>query len=240
MDEGIRYDVRPPQRAAAVDACSHLYLLYETATRWSRRLSEPVEPWASRALALKRFIQEKLWDEETGFFYDAWLIGDPRMRHLAFEGMWPVVVGAATPDQARRVIQEHLLNPREFFTPHPIATVAASDPKFELRMWRGPAWNCMSYWAARGLIRHGATDAAHRLIERALDATAEQFARTRTLWEFYHPMKGEPETLRRKPAKNVPNQDYLGHNPLFALVELWRNTARAPAQARGETPGAAR
>lgn len=28
--------------------------------------------------------------------------------------------------------------------------VSLSDPKFELRMWREPTWNSMTYWAARG------------------------------------------------------------------------------------------
>ena len=97
------------------------------------------------------------------------------------------------------MIDEHLLNPKEFFAPHPIATVALSDPKFELRMWRGPAWNCMTYWAARGCLRYGRPDAARRLLEAALDATAIQFGRTGTIWEFYHPQVGDQESLFRKP-----------------------------------------
>ncbi len=225
MDEGIRYDVRPATRQAAVDACSHLYLLYDSAARWSRRLGEPAAKWQDKADTLRTFIQEKLWDEKTGFFYDAWLIGDPASRHLAFEGLWPVIVGAATPEQARRVIDAHLLNPAEFYTPHPIATVARCDPKFELRMWRGPAWNCMTYWAARGLVRYGRTAAAHRLVEQAMDATAAQFEKTGSIWEFYHPLGGDQGELRRKPARNYPNREYLGHNPLFALADLWRSTA---------------
>jgi hypothetical protein len=225
MDEGIRYDVRPKALSAAVDACSHLYMLYDHAARWSRRLGESTEPWQSKALALRQFIRRELWDPETGFFYDAWLLHDPAHRHLAFEGMWPVVVGAATAEQARRVIDEHLLNPKEFFTPHPIATVAVSDPKFELRMWRGPAWNCMTYWAARGCLRYGRADAAHTLLEHALDATAVQFERTGTVWEFYHPMLGDQSVLKRKESgRNVPCRDYLGHNPLFAMADLWRRT----------------
>jgi len=225
MDEGIRFDVRPTAPSAAVDACSHVYMLYDHAARWSRRLGEPAEIWEKKARALQHFIRLELWDAETGFFYDEWLLHDPANRNLAFEGMWPVVVGAATPEQARRVIEEHLLNPKEFFTPHPIATVAVSDPKFELRMWRGPAWNCMTYWAARGCLRYGHADAAHRLIERALDATATQFERTGTIWEFYHPMLGDQSVLKRKESgRNAPCRDYLGHNPLFAMADLWRRT----------------
>ena len=142
-----------------------------------------------------------------------------------------VVLGPKELPQAMRVIDGHLLNPKEFFAPHPISTVALCDPKFELRMWRGPAWNCMTYWAARGCARYGRSDAPRRLLEAALDATATQFQRTGTLWEFYHPQLGDPQSLFRKATgRHIPCQDYLGHNPLFAMVDLWRNCNAAPAK----------
>ena len=228
MDEGIRYDERPPAAAASVDATAHVFMLYEHAARWSHTLGQPHAVWDEKAAALRKFICERLWDEESGFFYDSWIIGHPERRHLAFEGMWPVVVGAATPTQAKRVIDGHLLNAKEFFTAHPIATVARSDAKFERRMWRGPAWNCMTYWAARGCVRYGRTDAALQLLERALDATATEFQRSGTLWEFYDAELGEQKTLFRKPkGRRTPCVDYIGHNPLFAMADLWRKCRAA-------------
>ena len=118
--------------------------MYEHAARWSRKLDQPSAVWENKAKTLEKFIQKELWDDDSGFFYDNWTVRLPKDRRLAFEGMWPVVTGAATPAQAKRVIDEHLLNQKEFFAPHPIATVALSDSKFELRMWRGPAWNSMT------------------------------------------------------------------------------------------------
>ena len=230
MDEGIRYDQRPATPSASVDATAHLFMLCEHAARWSRALGRPHAEWDVKAKALQQFIQQTLWDAKTGFFYDRWIIGQPD-AHLAFEGMWPVVVGAATPEQAKRVIEDHLVNPREFFTPHPISTVAMNDSKFELRMWRGPAWNCMTYWAARGCIRYGQRDAARRLLDAALDATAVQFERTGTLWEFYHPQIGEQTSLHRKAkGRPIPSRDYLGHNPLFAMTALWRQCKAVPGK----------
>jgi hypothetical protein len=112
---------------------------------------------------------------------------------------------------------------KEFFTPHPISTVAIGDPKFELRMWRGPSWNCMTWWDARGCRAYGRRDAAKRLLEAALDATAIQFQRTGTIWEFYHPQLGDQQALKRKPPNRPkPCRDYLGHNPPFAMVDMWR------------------
>ncbi|EDY19132.1 Glycogen debranching protein-like protein [Chthoniobacter flavus Ellin428] len=225
MDEGIRCDERPPGPAASVDATAHVYMLYDHAARWSGALGKPDPAWTDKAPKLQKLITTLLWDDQTGFFYDSWSAHHPELRHLAFEGMWPMVVGAATPAQAKRVIDEHLLNSKEFFTAHPIATVARSDSKYERRMWRGPAWNCMTYWAARGCLRYGRADAARALLEKALDATAAEFDRSGTVWEFYDADGGEQKTLARKAkGRKIPCVDYLGHNPLFAMVDLWRQS----------------
>ena len=94
------------------------------------------------------------------------------MRNLPFESIWPLVSGAASPEQSNRYINSYLLNPDVFFTAHLLATVGRHDPKFELRMWRGPAWNSMTYWSARGCLNYGRRDAARRILERALDDSA--------------------------------------------------------------------
>jgi hypothetical protein len=84
----------------------------------------------------------------------------------------------------------------------------------------------MTYWAARAAIRYNRPDAAHKLLEPALDDTAAQFTRTGKLWEFYSPFDDHPEDLKRKPetSRNAPFPDYLGHNPLLAMARLWQST----------------
>ncbi len=226
VDEGIRFlDVKTGP-LPCIDATAQVHALYERAAEWSKRLGRKSDEWEEKAGRLKSFIQEKLFSEETGFFHDAWSVDDPSRRCFSFEGMWPVVTGAASARQAMRVIDECLLNPACLFSKHPIRTVAVSDPRFEMRMWRGPAWNSMTYWAARGCRRYGRDDAAGRLLEMALDASAEQFERTGTIWEFYHSEGGRPEDVSRKPASefNMPCRDYLGHNPLIAMAELYDST----------------
>ncbi|MBN2312052.1 MAG: glycoside hydrolase, partial [Candidatus Hydrogenedentes bacterium] len=213
VDEGIRFlDVRTgPQ--ACVDATAHVFALYDFAARWARQLGRDAAPFEAHAAELRGFIQNELFVDETGFFHDIWAVRDPAVRCLAFEGMWPVVVGAATAEQAHRVVHDNLLDPARFFSRHPITTVSQDDARFELRCWRGPAWNSMTYWAARGCARYGFNAAGASLLERALDDSAAQFARTGTVWEFYHPDGGRPEDVQRKPHTpfNTPCRDYLGH-----------------------------
>ena len=225
VDEGVRYDNAPKGKFTCIDATSHVYWMYEHAANWARMLGKDSEGvcFAETAANLKQFIQDELFDNETGFFHDIWSVGRPEKRHLAYEGMWPVVVGVATVEQANRVIDENLLNPDRFFTKHPISTVAKCDPKFELRFWRGGSLNSMAYWAARGCMSYSRFDATVQILEAALDDSAAQFERTGTIWEFYHPFGGRPEDVERKPWSeyHTPCRDYIGHNPLIAMTKMW-------------------
>jgi glycogen debranching enzyme len=225
IDDGVRYDSPLTGAFACIDATCHVYQMYRIAGLWAELLGRREEAgrWTARAEELGAFIREELYAPDAGFFYDSWSVRAPELRRQTMDGMWPVVVGAASAEQANAVIDGHLLNPRRFFTEHPIPAVSLEDPGFELRMWRGPTWNSMTYWAARGCARYGRHDAAVKLLEKALDATAEQFDRTGTVWEFYHPYRGGQLELQRKPYTdyNVPCRDYSGHNPAIAMARLW-------------------
>ena len=229
IDEGVRFDDAQPGPFACVDATAHVYSLYVHGANWAEQLDRPGDRFRERAESLRAFMRTRLYADDEGFFYDSWAADDPSQRRAALEGMWPFVVGAATPEQAQRVIDEHLLNPERFFAEHPVSTVGVDDSHFELRMWRGPTWNSMTYWAARGCMVYRRPDAAQQLLARALDASVAQFERTQTVWEFYHPHGGEPETLKRKPHTdyNQPCRDYLGHNPLIAMARLWERAEAA-------------
>lgn len=133
-----------------------------------------------------------------------------------------LVIGAVLIPGARSPILIHKALLKDMLP----ATVAVCEPAFELRMWRGPTWNSMTWWAAQGTIRYGRADAACSLLEAALDQSAKVFERTGTIWEFYHPMGGRPEDVQRKPQTpyNMPCKDYLGHNPLIAMAKLYSET----------------
>ncbi len=223
VDEGVRFDESGMGKWACIDATSHVYLLYKYAVKWGKYLGMDTTYFAHREKEIGNFIRNDLYDKSSGTFYDIWSMKNPQLRHLDFESMWPLVVGAATKEQAERYINKFLLDTTCFNTKHPIATVGKRDPKFELRMWRGPAWNSMTYWAARACIRYDRKDAAEILLEKALDDSEKQFKRTGTIWEFYNPLGGRPEDVERKPSTpyHMPCRDYLGHNPLIEMARLY-------------------
>jgi len=223
VDESIRFKEIKTGAFACVDASSHVYALYTHAVKWGALLGRDTSVFRQKVDTLGKFIQDELFDDETGFFFDIWAVKGE--KKLTFDGMWPVVACAASHDQAMRVIDENLLNPDRFFAPHPIATVGVRHPEYEPRMWRGPAWNSMTYWAARGCAAYGRPDAAVKLLENALDQSSCVFRETGVIWEYYDSMGQSQTSLSRKPATkyNAPFQDYLGHNPFYAMALMYNH-----------------
>lgn len=223
VDEGIRFDDAGLGRWACVDATSHVFALYKFAEKWSKELGMDASYFAKRKAELGKFINDSLYDSSDKMYYDRWAIKDTSLQKLAFENFWPMITGAITKERANDLIDQYLLNPDHFLTPHPVSTVSRSSPKFELRMWRGPVWNSMSYWAARGCLNYDRPDAAKIILEKALDETAKVFEKTGTIWEFYDPFGGDQTKVQRKPHTpyNTPCTDYLGHNPLLAMAVMY-------------------
>jgi Mannosylglycerate hydrolase MGH1-like glycoside hydrolase domain len=223
VDEGVRFDETGLGPWACIDATCHVYKMYEFAEKWSEKLGFEASVFKKRKNELKHFIQDSMYVETDKMFYDIWAVNDPSLRHIVYENLWPVITGCATKEQAEALIDNYILDTTHFFTPHPISTVSVSDPKFELRLWRGPTWNSVTLWISKGCLNYGRDDAALSILEKALDMSAIQFEKTGTIWEFYHPFGGEQTELLRKPKDGfpLPSKDYLGHNPLLAMAKLY-------------------
>jgi len=223
IDEGVRFDEPGLGAWACIDATSHVYMMYEYAEKWSKLLKLNCFHFTERKRELKSFINDSLYSVSDSMYYDVWAIKNKAMRHLVIENFWPLIAGIADKSVADCLIDRYLLDKSCFFTCHPVPSVSISDPKFELRMWRGPTWNSMTYWIARGCVKYGRIYAAKLILEKALDKTAEQYKKTGTIWEFYNPFDGDQNLLTRKPGTSctTPCRDYLGHNPLVAMAALY-------------------
>jgi len=218
-----------------LDATAHVRLLCDAARRYLRKLNRPgAEEYDEKCAELDSFLRTRCFCEETGFFHDPYLI-ERRMLYRTLSGIWPLFSGAAMPEQAASVAKQ-LMTPGRFLTPHPLPFVAADEPLFELRMWRGPAWNSITLCALLGLERYGFRAEAAEIAERLLDDTLLQFRRTGALWEFYDPNSGpQAKVFRKQGPFQAPCREYLGHNPLFAIARLWLRCSRRSAEASGTT-----
>jgi hypothetical protein len=165
-------------------------LLCETLvnTLWSLSLQAAGRPSATPALV------ERLWDERRGLFVDEAQPGGIRPRAVTWSSLAPLALPDLPEAIGRRLIEEHLLNEREFLTPVAPPSVAASEPSYEpdgghgpiRRYWRGPTWVNSAWLVWLGLRRLGYIEQAVRLADGLIAAVARE-----GLHEYYDPRTGK-------------------------------------------------
>jgi hypothetical protein len=96
-----------------------------------------------------------LWDESTGIFLNKDLHTGQFSTRLSPTNFYPMLARAATSDQAKVMIQKHLLNPNEFWGEWVIPSIARDDPAFgDQNYWRGRIWGPMNYLVYLGLCNY--------------------------------------------------------------------------------------
>ncbi|MGD0732421.1 MAG: trehalase family glycosidase, partial [Terracidiphilus sp.] len=149
--------------------------------------------YTAHAKRLAKIINDVFWDEKDGFYYDRNEKTGKQIHIKSIAGFIPLYVGIATPRQARRLIQEHLLNPKEFWLTYPIATYAKTEPDFYNGShnecnWRGSAWITTNYMVFHGLLRYGYRKEAKELANKTLELALKRNPVTR---EYYNSETGE-------------------------------------------------
>ncbi len=129
----------------------------------------------------------KCWDGERGAFWDLSGAREERARVLTFTSLFPLILPELDRGIARRLVNDHLLNEKEFWLPYPIPSVAADEPSFDPAWktgttWRGPTWVNVNWYLYWGLRDHGFADIARELARRTIEMQARGGIR-----EFYHP-----------------------------------------------------
>jgi glycogen debranching enzyme len=156
-------------------------------TMWSLSLQALGRPSATPALV------ERLWDERRGVFLDEAQPGGERPDVVTWAALAPLALPDLPEEIGRRLVEEHLLNEREFLTPVAPPSVAASEPSYEpseqrgpiRRYWRGPTWVNSAWLVWLGMRRLGYEAEAQRLASGLIGAVEREGLR-----EYYDPRDG--------------------------------------------------
>ncbi len=103
---------------------------------------------------IKQLMQEKLWNPAAGIYENRYWDGR-FSKQLSPTNFYPLIAGIATPAQAKEMVDEHLLNPKEFWGKYVIPTIARNNPAFADQFyWRGDIWGPTNYLVYEGLNRY--------------------------------------------------------------------------------------
>jgi glycogen debranching enzyme len=110
----------------------------------------------------------------VGLCYDYDLRSNQPIRVNTASTFLPLFAGLPSERQAKRLVEEHLLNPNEYAlggdVRHWVTTTAKSEPTWEpRRYWRGPVWIIMNWFIIEGLQRYGYDDLVDVIRQDTLD-----------------------------------------------------------------------
>ncbi len=109
-----------------------------------------------------------LWCEKTGLYLNKRMDTDQFETRLSPTHFYPLLANVPTPAQAERMINEHLLNPAEFWGEWVLPSIARNDPAYaDQNYWRGPIWAPMNFLVYLGLCNYDQPEARRALVEKS-------------------------------------------------------------------------
>lgn len=134
--------------------------------------------WQERANNRHQLIDQFLWDDEVGMYFDYNFQTERCRRYDYLTTFYPLWAGLASDAQAQRVVKN--LNRFETICGLRTSTYVTGN------QWDAPfGWAPLHFIAIRGLQRYGYTQEAERISRKFISLTVQEFGRTGTLLEKY-------------------------------------------------------
>ncbi len=157
---------------------------------------EDYKNYQKEAKKLKKYIQENMFDEKTGFFYDLQINEDGSKTKLLVnrgkgtEGWLPLWAKVATKEQAAAV-KKNMMNQEMFNTFMPFPTASKDNEKFAAtKYWRGPVWLDQALFGVEALQNYDYTKEAKEMTQK-LFLHAEGLMGEGPIHENYDPLTGK-------------------------------------------------
>lgn len=170
----------------------------------------------ARAVEIEECM-EILWDEKTGMYLNrredtgAFTY---RLSPFHFHALFSKKVGQ---DRARRMIEEHLYNEKEFWGEYVLPSIARNDPAYpEQIYWRGRIWAPMNFLVYMALGEYDLSDARRALAEKSRKLIMKEWLECGHVHENYDSETGE--------GCNSPRSDAFYHwGGLLSFIALYEN-----------------
>ncbi|MGA8150533.1 MAG: trehalase family glycosidase [Terriglobales bacterium] len=137
-----------------------------------------------------QLVRDKLWNETDGIYENRSWNGRFSKR-FSPTNFYPMLAGIATPEQAERMVNEHLLNPREFWGEYVVPTTPRNDPGFaDQYYWRGSIWGPTNYLLYHAIDRYGFDKVALEFASKSYALFMDDWKINRHNDELYHAWGG--------------------------------------------------
>lgn len=149
------------------------------------------EQYERRARRTENALLERCYDERTGLFFDLAGRDERRVEISTWSALAPLALPNLPADVRRRLVDQHLMNPRRYRAACGIPSVSMEEPSFRpgfdrWRCWRGPSWVNTAWLLLPALHELGYGEEARRILDSLVCAVE-----THGFREYYHPHTGD-------------------------------------------------
>ena len=136
-------------------------------------------------------LLEKCWDPGARAFFDLSGVDELTVEKVTISSLMPLILEDLPREIVERMVDRWVTAPEHFWTPYPLPSVPASDPKFMPGnpggfIWRGPSWINTNWFLSHGLRRHGYSEIADTIVAKSHECIEKSGFR-----EYYHPFTAE-------------------------------------------------
>jgi hypothetical protein len=159
-----------------------------------------------------------LWDEKAGIFLNKDLHTGQMNTRLSPTNFYPMLAKAATPEQAKTMIEKHLKNPDEFWGEWILPSIARNDPAFkDQNYWRGRIWGPMNYLVYSGLENYPDSAVRREFAQKSYELFLKEWREKGHVHENYNAITGTGD--------DVTSSDRFYHwGALLGYVEYLEQT----------------
>ncbi|HEY3328522.1 MAG TPA: trehalase family glycosidase [Capsulimonadaceae bacterium] len=156
----------------------------------------------------------RLWSEEDGFYYNRRTDTDKLSRRISPTNFYAMLGRVASPAQAERIVNEHLLNESEFWGEWVLPSISRDDPAYkDNTYWRGRIWAPMNFLVYVGLQHYDLPGIRRDFAAKSEALLLKEWRSHRHVHENYNAETGE--------GCDVHNSDPFYHwGGLLGMVAL--------------------
>ena len=220
---------RPLNSAAGTELNSFFYLEYIAMAEIAETSGdlEGAAAYQNKAKNLAGAINENMFDPIDGMYYYLDMLSQKPptafadvtwnipLKFRMWTGSAPLYAKIAPEAYAKRVIEEHLLNPNEFWSDYGLRSMAKNEPAYHTAEssnpsnWQGPIWVVSNYIMYQSLLHYGYEKEARKAAENLVGTLFADYEACGAFHEYWNPETG----------KSTIKPGFMNWNALAGLME---------------------